>query len=294
MLNNFKYLPNNNKDSCWGLYITVAGSANVEPGSNYPPTAHPSGYHFNWQNGRVLHEFQINYITNGEGIIETKDGVYPINEGSIIILQPNVWHRYRPKAESGWTEHYVGFMGKMAESMITSSDILSKNKVVIIGFYEKIIDLYNEIFKQINDERPGYQQICSGLIIQLMGQIISIKKNEDFTHDPIQKAIQKACIIIRSSTTENLNIETIADELEVNYSHFRKAFKRYTGFSPLQYHTSLRIKQAIEQLTNTDLSIKEISYNLGFCSVSYFSKLFKEKTGKTLGEYRKEIIKAKV
>jgi AraC-like DNA-binding protein len=289
MLNDFKYLPNNNSDSSWGFYITVAGSANVQTGSNYPPKAHPSGYYFNWQNGRILHEFQIIYITNGEGIMETKDGIIPIKEGSVIILHPNIWHRYKPKTETGWTEHYVGFMGNLAESMIASSDILSKNKVVMIGFHEKIIDLYNDIFKQIKDERPGYQQICSGLIIQILGHIISIKKNEDFTHDPIQRAIQKACIIIRNNTTENLNIEGIADELQVNYSHFRKAFKRYTGFSPLQYHTSLRIKQAIEQLTNTDLSIKEISYMLGFCSVPYFSKLFKEKTGITLGEYRKTI-----
>ncbi len=287
MLNDFKYLPNSHTDSNWGLYITVAGSACVEAGSEYPPAPHPSGYHFKWENGRVLHEYQINYITNGEGVLETKGDIIPIKEGSIIILHPNVWHRYKPKGETGWTEHYVGFMGNMAESMIASSDILSKNKVTVIGFHEKIIDLYNEIFKQVKYERPGYQQICSGLIIQLMGNIISIKKNEDFTHDPIQKAIQKACIIIRNNTKENLNIEHIANELEVNYSHFRKAFKRYTGFSPLQYHSSLRIKQAIDQLINTNLSIKEISHNLGFCSVYYFSKLFKEKTGKTPSEYRK-------
>lgn len=287
MLNDFKYLPNNNTDSNWGFYIAVAGSASVDPGSDYPPTGHPSGYYFNWKKGRILQEYQINYITKGEGILETKDGIYPIQEGSVLFIQPNIWHRYKPNNVTGWVEHYVGFTGNIAESMIGSSELLSKNKLMVIGFHEKIVHLYDEIFNLINDERPGYQQICSGLIIQLMGHIISIKKNEDFTHDPIEKAIQKACIIIRNNTVGNMNIKDIADELQVNYSHFRKAFKRYTGFSPLQYHSSLRIKQAIDQLTNTQISIKEISYNLGFCSVFYFSKLFKEKTGKTPGEYRK-------
>jgi AraC-like DNA-binding protein len=47
------------------------------------------------------------------------------------------------------------------------------------------------------------------------------------------------------------------------------------------------MKQAIHLLTNTDLSLKEISFNLGFCSAFYFSKLFKEKVGRTPGEYRK-------
>ncbi|MBN2807018.1 MAG: AraC family transcriptional regulator [Prolixibacteraceae bacterium] len=289
MLNDFKYLTNNLCDTNWGFMITVAGSANVAPNSAYPPTPHPNGYDFNWQHGRILQEFQLNYITGGEGIMETREGTFRVKEGTVIVLHPNMWHRYKPLAETGWTEHYVGFMGSIAESLIGSTELLSKNKVIVLGFHEKIIELYHEIFSQVKDERPGYQQICSGLIVQLMGHILSIKKNEDFTRNPIQKAIQKACIIIRENPSENLNIEKIAGELQVNYSHFRKAFKKYTGLSPLQYHTSLRIKQAIDLLTNSSLSIKEISYKLGFCSVFYFSKLFKEKTGKTPFEYRKSI-----
>jgi AraC-like DNA-binding protein len=81
----------------------------------------------------------------------------------------------------------------------------------------------------------------------------------------------------------------MADELNINYSAFRKAFKKYTGLSPMQYHTALRMKQALYLLANSDLSIKEISFNLGFCSIFYFSKLFKEKTGMTPGAYRRKI-----
>lgn len=289
MLNDFKYLTSNSSDYNWGFIITVAGSACVAPHSNYPPTLHPSGYHFNWEHGRILQEFQLNYITRGEGIMETREGTFRVKEGSVMVLHPSTWHRYKPLVETGWTEHYVGFMGPVAENMIRSTELFSKSRVLAIGFHEKIIQLYHELFALVKEERPGYQQICSGLLIQLMGQLLSIKKNEGFARNPIQKAIQQACIIIRENPSENLNIEKMADELQVNYSHFRKAFKTYTGLSPLQYHSSLRIKQAIDLLTNSPLSIKEISYRLGFCSVFYFSKLFKEKTGKTPFEYRKSI-----
>ena len=106
-------------------------------------------------------------------------------------------------------------------------------------------------------------------------------------HSQLEKAIQKACLIIRDNASKNLNMEKLADEVMVNYSLFRKAFKKYTGLSPMQYHTSLRLKQAIHLLCNTSYSVKEISFNLGFCSVFYFSKLFKEKTGRTPSEFRK-------
>ena len=47
--------------------------------------------------------------------METREGSYPIREGSVILLKPDVWHRYRPLRNTGWTEHYVGFMGEIAE-----------------------------------------------------------------------------------------------------------------------------------------------------------------------------------
>jgi transcriptional regulator GlxA family with amidase domain len=59
--------------------------------------------------------------------------------------------------------------------------------------------------------------------------------------------------------------------------------------SPAQYHLSLRIQQARYLLANSELPIKEIAIGLGFCSIYHFSRLFKEKTGVTPGNYAKLI-----
>jgi AraC-like DNA-binding protein len=286
MNNSFKYLTNNNEDTSWGLYLTVAGFTRVLPDSDYPPAGHPTGYNFTWQNGRILHEYQINYITEGGGIMETISGTYKINEGSVILLRPNLWHRYRPLKHKGWMEHYIGFKGEFADKMINNSEYLRESPVIQIGFQESIINNFQDILNHVKGEKPGYQQICSGLVMHILGQIISIKKNENFKRSHIEKTIQKACLIIRDNPLKNLNIEEMANELNIDYSLFRKTFKKYTGFSPKQYHTSLRVKQAVHMLRGTDLSIKEISSNLGFCSVFYFNKLFKEKTGRTPSVYR--------
>jgi AraC-like DNA-binding protein len=284
---NFKYLTHNPDDTKWGLYLTVVGLAKVEPETNYPPTGHPTGYDFNWHKGRILQEYQINYITEGEGIMETREGSYSIKAGSVILLRPNVWHRYRPLKQTGWMEHYVGFMGEIADKIIKSSDILNDSPVLQVGFQEDIIHFFQDIFNQAKTEQPGYHQVCSGLVVHILGQLVSLKKNENFRHSVIEKTIHKACLIIRDNPAKNLNIEELAKDLNINYSLFRKAFKRYTGLSPIQYHTSLRLKQAVYLLINTDLSVKEISFNLGFCSEFYFCKLFKEKTGRTTSEFRK-------
>lgn len=287
MDSNFKYLTHNTEDKNWGLYLMVAGSARIEPNTDYPPKSHPSGYNFNWHHGRVLWEYQVNYITEGEGIMETRDNTYHIKPGTIILLHPNVWHRYKPLRKTGWFEHYIGFNGEAADKFIKSSDLLRDMRVMEIGFHESILQDFNEACLEAQNERPGYHQVCSGLVMHILGQIISVKKNENFSHTQIENTIQKACMIIRENVQENINIESIARDLNVDYSIFRKAFKKYTGLSPMQYHTSLRMKQAAFLLTNTDLTIKEISSNLGFCSLYYFSKLFKEKVRVSPNEFRK-------
>lgn len=286
MKDSFKYLTHNQEDEIWGLYLTVAGNAIVSPGTLYPPKGHPSGYHFNWANGRILHEYQINYITEGEGIVETERGEFQVKEGSVIIIQPGIWHRYKPIRSKGWKEHYIGFNGHMARHIFEEKGFFS-DPVVTIGFHENIIQKFNDVLNLTKGERPGYHQICSGLVIQILGFILSVQKNKNISGSKVENAIQKACLIIRENLEKNLNIEELAEELDISYSLFRKAFKNYTGLSPIQYHLSLRIQQAIYLLTNSDLSVKEISFNLGFCSVYYFSKLFKEKTKRTPTEFQR-------
>ena len=281
----FKYTTKSNEDKNWGLYMNVAGCANILPGASYPPPGHPAEYSFSWENGRILHEFQLNYITKVEGVLETKSGKYPVKEGSVIIIFPGMWHRYRPTKE-GWKEHYIGFNGMFANHLFENEFFSGRNPVVQIGFNERLLQSFYELFSLVEMERAGYQQVCSGLVIYILSTIISIKKNENFAGKQIEQTIQKACLTIRENIDKNLSIEQLASDLNIDYSIFRKVFKQYTGIPPGQYHLSLRIRQAKDLLINTELSIKEISYRLGFESIFYFSRVFKSKTGISPTEYK--------
>ena len=60
----FKYLIVNDMDRKFGLWVNTVGFQSIGPGSPYPLRDHPSGYYFDAQKGRVLHEYQIVYIMN--------------------------------------------------------------------------------------------------------------------------------------------------------------------------------------------------------------------------------------
>jgi AraC-like DNA-binding protein len=284
--NKFKYLTVGEEDQNWGLHLNVAGSSTISPDSIYPSTEHPTGYHFNWNDGRVLHEYQINYITEGAGEYENEYGVFNVKKGSILFIFPGVWHRYQPLAKTGWTENYIGFNGNITKQLFKHPRFTSKQPVLQIGIKEELIDTYLKIFDLVEAEQPGYQQISSGMVIKLLGYIIAFDKQKGFSGKKIANVIDDVRFLMRQNVEQEINLEQIAEQHHVGYSYFRQMFKKYTGVSPGQYHLQLRIMRAKDLLAATDKSIKEISYELGFQSIYYFSNMFKKKEGMNPSTFR--------
>ncbi len=66
-------------------------------------------------------------------------------------------------------------------------------------------------------------------------------------------------------------------------------FKALYGTSPSQYIISLRIKRAKELMKSDILTTEECAIMSGFCTLQYFARVFKERTGMTPGKYRKHL-----
>lgn len=64
-----KYLVISPTDLKWGMTINSVGFQNIAAHTPYPPNNHPSRYLFSTDNGRVLNEYQLLYITRGGGKI---------------------------------------------------------------------------------------------------------------------------------------------------------------------------------------------------------------------------------
>lgn len=289
MDNFYKYLPVSTDDQEWGLQLLHAGCTENHPGKDYPDKNHPAHHYFNWENGRVLQEYSLIFITKGKGIFNShKTGDIQIEEGSVIIVFPNERHRYRPSPDTGWTEYWIGFNGPIINNLIDKNFFNPANPVFNIGYNETILNLYMQIIEAIKHEKPGYQPLVCGAAMYILGQLHSSEKQKLFTIGDEENIVNHARLIIRSTFENNISPKEIAYQLKISYSRFRKLFKEYTGLAPVQYQIQLKLERAKEKLVNTSKTIKEISYELNFESSNYFSKLFKEKTGLTPVEFRKE------
>lgn len=285
----FRYLLASPKDRDWGLYVTDAGRTQIPPNSPYPPPGHPPGYNFSIDRGRVLHSYQLVYITNGAGFFETRDTeLKKIEAGNVFFLFPNQWHRYWPNPETGWNEHWVGFNGDYANRLSEKKLFSSEKPLFNPGYDENLLDLFEKIIDVIKTEPYGFQQTIAAFTMEILSKLNSSAYSAENDAPYIQQVIQKAKSILAERIQDPIDAIQLANSLGVSYSWFRWAFKRYTGFPPHQYQLELRMEKAKFLLGRTHESVKQISDRLGFDSPYYFSRIFKKKTGKNPSQWRNQ------
>jgi AraC-like DNA-binding protein len=282
-----KYAFANDEDKRWGLYLNLVGRQTIEPHITYPSGSHPPNYFFTWDQGRVLQEYQLIYITEGKGVLETKHEKYTILAGDLIILRKGEWHRYRPDFETGWIENFLGFDGDFAEHYLSVQKVLNGVDVVHCGENWPILDTYYKVYELLLFQGPAFQQIAAGFIIKLLGNVLGVQKRKGLSDDKIEELMQKVLYIIRDNVANEIDFEKMADDNEVSYSYLRKNFKAYTGLSPRQYHIESKLDEAKRLLLLSPKTVKEIAYDLGFESAFYFSRLFKAKTNLTPQTFKK-------
>lgn len=282
-----RYFPASVRDRKWGWYVTTAGEMRVLPGQPYPPAGHPKGYNFDWTKGRVLDVHALVYISRGRGTFESRQSAkQPIEAGQVFFLFPGVWHRYRPDAETGWDEHWVGFDGDVARRWVKNKFFTSHSPIFNPGQEEKWLSLFTELVAVINLNHPALQQIMAGLTAQMVGMLYSRQQAGLTGDNHALLIVQKAIAKMQAEMERGLNAQDLARELKVSYSSFRHTFHEHTGSSPHQYLLELRVVRARNLLTQTTQSVKDIAQQTGFEDEHYFCRLFKMKTGLTPGLWR--------
>jgi DNA-binding response OmpR family regulator len=92
-------------------------------------------------------------------------------------------------------------------------------------------------------------------------------------------------VIEENLDNSDFNIDSIADNLGISRSAFFKKLKSLTGLAPVDTIKEVRLTKSIELLQNTDMTVSEIAFAVGFKESGYYGKCFRKKYGQTPTEY---------
>ena len=283
------YLLSNEQDIHWGLTVSTVGFQHILPGEAYPPKGHPQQYSFQAGRGRVLDEYQFVYISSGRGTFKSESfGQTTVSEGDMFLLFPGEWHSYKPDEATGWDEYWMGFKGLNIDNRVTNRFFLPQEPIFHVGLNEDIVRLFRNAIAIAREQGIGFQQMLGGVANMLQGYAFALNRHNSFEDQEAAEAIHKAKIIMTEKFSQRISPTDVADAICMGYSKFRRLFKEFTGYAPLQYLQELRLQRSKQLLASTNLSLAEIADRVGYDNADYFSAAFKKKNHITPTNFRKK------
>ncbi len=99
--------------------------------------------------------------------------------------------------------------------------------------------------------------------------------------------VRKAIKFIETNYRRDITVKNVADDLGISASHLQRIFKQAYGKTILGFLNEVRINKAKQLIIDTNMSIAEISENIGFNSTQAFNARFKDFVGLSPVNFRK-------
>ena len=227
--------------------------------------------------------WELMYINQGNGFVEYKNKPHRFADGDLLLVEPSQKHRIHLTGDDSIEMLYLGFTMNFDTTFHFIKDI------PLTMYANKKNHIIKKVLKNVTDEMRGntskkidnVTSICS--ILYILAIIIHSLADEDDDGDSITNSkkalfIEKTKTYLEENIDRQVSIHEIAVHVNLSEHYCINLFRNYFGISPKKYHSSLRMTLAAELLKdkNNAMSISEIADNIGFSSVHYFSKKFKE------------------
>lgn len=116
---------------------------------------------------------------------------------------------------------------------------------------------------------------------------IDVFRSEEQLVNDVPFLLKKVVKYIEENISNRIDINELAQMTRWSSQHFIRVFTQFMGDTPYQFILKKKIEKAKVLATESDISMKDIAFELGFQSYGNFCKLFKRETGKNPDEYRK-------
>ncbi len=267
-----------NRSLRWGMPVFEAKQF-ANKSANYPAYCMTFTQPITGEDSLHYHEcMELGRCLKGEGLLFINGAIHSFNAGTITCIPKGYIHdsHVKPRTSdhlpSDWEFIFLDTESLGCDSLLSNVRVLHD---------ENLTSLYEVLFHLLADT-PEKWKVEFELLIKVLLMEAERKKTADriVSHiHGVDNEIGVVLNLINRDFSKPFTVMDLANFCNMSESHFRKKFTKNVGMSPQQYVHHVRILMADHLLKTTDLSIVEISEDVGFRSLSSFNRLFKQTFG---------------
>ncbi len=251
---------------------------------------------------RTLMDFELFVVTEGTLYIADHEGKYVINKGESFVMPPTAsQHGYKASDCSFYWLHF-GLEGNIAAennlepfySIVDTenSEYIAPGHCILVPQRGNInaTDRITVLMKQLQDCDKRYHEkllnnyMATSILCEICNQNFLTKMHGQ--ENSKSQLYNDIVDYISWHICENLRVSDIADYFGYNEKYLSTFFHKMSGMPLKQFILQAKMDHAKLELSDTNRTVSQIAFNIGFSDAHNFSNAFKKITGLTPSEYR--------
>ncbi|GGD80232.1 helix-turn-helix domain-containing protein [Paenibacillus nasutitermitis] len=232
---------------------------------------------------RIQSDIQIVMLYSGEMNVNIDGRSVHAAPGQVMMLMPGHEEMFTfSRTEDSW-HRWIAIHAPMLESEVLEQLSSLPICLPISEEMNRLLDLILRI--------QQHTQAADPLLISLGLAALQLYPTESKLEMQKQEkhpAVYAALAWIANHYMDECTLKQMASHAGVSSEHLVRLFKQHEHTTPIQYVWRYRVDKAIGLLTNTGLSVSEISQRCGFKTSHHFARLVKKTTGCTASEIREQ------
>lgn len=237
--------------------------------------------------GRI--DYLLIYIASGKAHFFFKENQKEtiVSAGCFVLYRPREYQKYAFYGKDNADIYWIHFTGAAVKELLKKANMMNNNHICYAGLYAEYIRIFRKITSELQADNLYAEEMAALQFRQLMIEISRANEmHKNSGNAVIPEEIEKLIRYLKEHYSDEFVMERYARENYLSSSSLLRAFRKYTGNTPLQFLIDIRLNHAMNLLKTTDCTIGEISVMIGYDNPLYFSRLFSKHVGVSPREYR--------
>jgi len=227
------------------------------------------------------------FVTKGTFYIEIDGKEYLAKPGDWFFIPAGVFHRYHNFSDRPMAKHWTHFDIYPSIELFLPLNMAYR---VDAGKSPKAWELFEELSRLGSSKALTDRLKVKAILLNLVAEYLNLAGKEQVEiYSEKDEDLRNVLSYINENFKRNLTTNELAAICHMHPTHFIRAFKTKMAQTPHQYVMDIRMGYARQLLDESEMSILEISEEVGFYDLAHFSKVFKRYFSMSPSEYRKTL-----